>query len=137
MSPIACCGLENWGRTINIASAHGLVGRPVKSTAVAAKHGMIGLTKVTARELANDGITVNAICLGWVLTPLVQKQIYDRAMAESKTAEATRDFLAEKQPMTPFFTTEGVGALAVFLCSDSAARVAGAPLSIAGDWLAR
>ena len=106
---------RGWGRIINIASAHGLVASPDKSAYVAAKHGVIGLTKVTAIELANDGITVNAICPGWVLTPLVQKQIDERAAAEGKTAEAvTHDFLAEKQPMTRFSTPEGVGALAAF-----------------------
>ncbi len=129
---------RGWGRIINIASAHGLVASPDKSAYVAAKHGVVGLTKVTAIELANDGITVNAICPGWVLTPLVQKQIDERATAEGKTAEAvTHDFLAEKQPMTRFSTPEGVGALAAFLCTDSAATITGAPLSIDGGWVAQ
>jgi 3-hydroxybutyrate dehydrogenase len=129
---------RGWGRIINIASAHGLVASADKSAYVAAKHGVVGLTKVTAIELANDGITVNAICPGWVLTPLVQKQIDERAAAEGKTAEAvTHDFLAEKQPMIRFSTPAGVGALAAFLCSDSAATITGAPLSIDGGWVAQ
>jgi 3-hydroxybutyrate dehydrogenase len=129
---------RGWGRIINIASAHGLVASPGKAGYVAAKHGVVGLTKVTAIELANDGVTVNAICPGWVLTPLVQQQIDERAKAEGKTAEAvTHDFLAEKQPMIRFSTPEGVGALAVFLCSDSAATITGAPLSIDGGWVAQ
>jgi 3-hydroxybutyrate dehydrogenase len=129
---------RGWGRIINIASAHGLVASPDKSAYVAAKHGVVGLTKVTAIELANDGITVNAICPGWVLTPLVQKQIDERAAAEGKTAEAvTHDFLAEKQPMIRFSTPEGIGALAAFLCSDDAATITGAPFSIDGGWVAQ
>lgn len=129
---------RRWGRIINIASAHGLVASAEKSAYVAAKHGVIGLTKVTAIELANDGITVNAICPGWVLTPLVQKQIDERARAERKTAEAvTHGFLAEKQPMAQFTRPEQIGALAAFLCSDSAATITGAPLSIDGGWVAQ
>jgi 3-hydroxybutyrate dehydrogenase len=129
---------RGWGRIINIASAHGLVASRDKSAYVAAKHGVVGLTKVTAIELANDGITVNAICPGWVLTPLVQKQIDERAAAEGKTAEAvTQNFLAEKQPMVRFSTPEQIGALAAFLCSDSAATITGAPLSIDGGWVAQ
>jgi 3-hydroxybutyrate dehydrogenase len=129
---------RGWGRIINIASAHGLVASAEKSAYVAAKHGVVGLTKVTAIELANDGITVNAICPGWVLTPLVQKQIDERAAAEGKTADAvTHDFLAEKQPMVQFTSPEQIGALAAFLCSDSAATITGAPLSIDGGWVAQ
>ncbi len=129
---------RGWGRIINIASAHGLVASRDKSAYVAAKHGVLGLTKVTAIELANDGITVNAICPGWVLTPLVQRQIDERAATEGKTVEAvTHDFLAEKQPMVRFSTPEQVGALAVFLCCDSAATITGAPLSIDGGWVAQ
>lgn len=129
---------RGWGRIINIASAHGLVASAEKSAYVAAKHGVVGLTKVTALELANDGITVNAICPGWVLTPLVQKQIDARAAAEGKTAEAMRDqLLAEKQAMIKFTTPEQIGALAVFLCSDGASTITGAPLSVDGGWLAQ
>ena len=129
---------RGWGRIINIASAHGLVASREKAAYVAAKHGVLGLTKVAAIELANSGITVNAICPGWVLTPLVQKQIDGRAAAQGVTAEAvTHDFLAEKQPMTRFSTPEGVGALAAFLCTDAAATITGAPLSIDGGWVAQ
>jgi 3-hydroxybutyrate dehydrogenase len=129
---------RGWGRIINIASAHGLVASAEKAAYVAAKHGVVGLTKVTALELANDGITVNAICPGWVLTPLVQKQIDARAKAEGKAPEAMRDqLLSEKQAMVKFTTPEQIGALAVFLCSDGAATITGAPLSIDGGWVAR
>ena len=129
---------RGWGRIINVASAHGLVASANKSAYVAAKHGVVGLTKVTAIELANEGITVNAICPGWVLTPLVQKQIDERARRENKTPQAvTHDFLAEKQPMIRFSTPEAIGGLAVFLCSDSAATITGAPFSIDGGWVAQ
>jgi 3-hydroxybutyrate dehydrogenase len=128
---------RGWGRIINIASAHGLVGSAQKSAYVAAKHGIIGLTKVSAIELANDGITVNAICPGWVLTPLVQKQIEARAAREGKSVEAVAgEFLAEKQPMLKFSTPEHIGAAAVFLCSEGAATITGIPLSVDGGWVA-
>jgi 3-hydroxybutyrate dehydrogenase len=128
---------RGWGRIINIASAHGLVGSAQKSAYVAAKHGILGLTKVGAIELANDGITVNAICPGWVLTPLVQKQIEARAAREGKTIEAVKaEFLAEKQPMLQFSTPAHIGATAVFLCSDGAATITGVPLSVDGGWVA-
>ncbi len=128
---------KGWGRIINIASAHGLVASPEKAAYVAAKHGIVGLTKVAAIELANDGITCNAICPGWVLTPLVEKQINDRAAQEGKTPAAmSAEFLAEKQPMRQFSTPEQIGALAVFLCSDAARTITGAPLSIDGGWVA-
>ena len=127
-----------WGRIINIASAHGLVGSAEKSAYVAAKHGLIGLTKVGAIELANSGVTVNAICPGWVLTPLVQAQIDARAKAQGvSTDEIARTMLAEKQPMSQFTTPEGIGGLAVFLCSDAARTITGAPLSIDGGWVAQ
>jgi 3-hydroxybutyrate dehydrogenase len=129
---------KGWGRIINIASAHGLVGSPFKVAYVAAKHGVIGMTKVTAQELANDGITVNAICPGWVLTPLVEKQLAERAAHEGKTIEAvTHAFLTDKQPMAQFSTPAGIGALAVFLCSDAAATITGAPMSIDGGWVSQ
>jgi 3-hydroxybutyrate dehydrogenase len=127
-----------WGRIINIASAHGLVASPFKSAYVAAKHGVVGLTKVTALELANAGITCNAICPGWVATPLVEKQIVDRAAREGRTeAEVRRDLLAEKQPMLAFTTPAQIGGLAVFLCSEGAATMTGAPLSMDGGWVAQ
>ena len=129
---------RKWGRIINIASAHGLVGSPGKSAYVAAKHGIIGLTKVAALELANDGVTCNAICPGWVLTPLVQKQLDARAEQEHRSvADVTRAFLTEKQALAAFSTPEGIGALAVFLCSDAAATMTGAPISIDGGWTAQ
>lgn len=128
---------SGWGRVINIASAHGLVGSAAKSAYVAAKHGLLGLTKVGAIELANTGVTVNAICPGWVLTPLVQAQIDRRAEAGGLDADAVaRTMLAEKQPMTQFTTPEGIGGLAVFLCSDAARTITGAPVSIDGGWVA-
>ena len=129
---------RGWGRIINIASAHGLVGSAEKSAYVAAKHGVIGLTKVAALELANDGITCNAICPGWVLTPLVQRQLDARAASEQRSVEdVTKSFLTDKQAMAAFSTPEGIGALTVFLCSDAAATITGAPLSIDGGWVAR
>jgi 3-hydroxybutyrate dehydrogenase len=128
---------RGWGRIINIASAHGLVASPEKVAYVAAKHGVVGATKVAAIELANSGITANAICPGWVLTPLVQKQLDDRAKKEGKdVADLTHEFLTEKQPMAKFTTTEQIGGLAVFLCSDAAATMTGAPISIDGGWVA-
>jgi 3-hydroxybutyrate dehydrogenase len=126
-----------WGRIINIASAHGLVASPHKVAYVAAKHGILGLTKVAAIELANTGITSNAICPGWVATPLVEKQIEDRAQKEGRPAEDVRhELLAEKQPMLQFSTPEEIGGLAVFLCSDNAKTITGVPLSIDGGWTA-
>ena len=129
---------KGWGRIVNVASAHGLVASAQKVAYVAAKHGVVGATKVAAIELANSGVTVNAICPGWVLTPLVQQQLEARAKAEGITVEhAAHAFLAEKQPMTRFSTPEQIGALAVFLCSDAAATITGAPLSIDGGWVAQ
>jgi 3-hydroxybutyrate dehydrogenase len=129
---------RSWGRIINIASAHGLVGSAEKSAYVAAKHGIVGLTKVAGIELANDGITCNAICPGWVLTPLVQKQLDDRAAREGRpVAELTHDFLTDKQPMAAFSTPEQIGGLAVFLCSDSASTITGTQMSIDGGWTAQ
>jgi 3-hydroxybutyrate dehydrogenase len=127
-----------WGRIINIASAHGLVASAQKAAYVAAKHGLIGLTKVAAIELANDGITCNAICPGWVLTPLVEQQLQARARKESiGIDEAKRRFLAEKQPMARFSTPEAIGATAVFLCSEGASTITGAPISVDGGWVAQ
>ncbi|WP_085315027.1 3-hydroxybutyrate dehydrogenase [Derxia lacustris] len=129
---------RGWGRIINIASAHGLVGSAQKSAYVAAKHGVIGLTKVVALETAQLPITCNAICPGWVLTPLVQKQIDARAAAEGKTIEqAKRDLLGEKQPSLEFVTPEQLGGLAVFLCSDAAAQIRGVAYNVDGGWVAQ
>jgi 3-hydroxybutyrate dehydrogenase len=129
---------RKFGRIINIASAHGLVASGEKSAYVAAKHGIVGLTKVVAIEAANDGVTCNAICPGWVLTPLVQQQIDARAKAAGKTVkQASDELLAEKQPMLQFSTPEGVGALAVFLASDAAGTITGSAYSIDGGWTAQ
>jgi 3-hydroxybutyrate dehydrogenase len=129
---------RGWGRIINIASAHGLVASPQKVAYVAAKHGVVGMTKVAAIELANHGVTVNAICPGWVLTPLVQRQLEDKAKQEGTDVETQKHrFLTEKQAMAQFSTPEQIGALAVFLSSDAAKTITGAPLSIDGGWVAQ
>jgi 3-hydroxybutyrate dehydrogenase len=128
---------RKWGRIINIASAHGLVASPQKVAYVAAKHGLVGMTKVVAIEAANDGVTCNAICPGWVLTPLVQKQIDDRAKTSGKSArEEEVALLSEKQPMHKFSKPENIGALAVFLASDAAETITGSAYSIDGGWVA-
>jgi len=135
---IAGMKAKGWGRIINIASAHGLVASAQKVAYVAAKHGVVGMTKVAAIELANHGVTVNAICPGWVLTPLVQQQIEAKAKARGVDVETQKHaFLAEKQPMLQFSTPEQIGALAVFLCSEGAKTITGAPLSIDGGWVAQ
>jgi 3-hydroxybutyrate dehydrogenase len=129
---------RGWGRIINIASAHGLVGSAGKVAYVAAKHGIIGLTKVVALDHANDGITCNAICPGWVLTPLVQKQIEARAKEEGiPVAKAEEQLLEEKQPMKRFTRPEDLGALAAFLCSDEAQSTTGASFAMDGGWTAQ
>src|SRR5437868_3431708 len=128
----------NWGRIINIASAHGLVASAQKSAYVAAKHGIVGFTKAIALETATTGITVNAICPGWVLTPLVQKQIDDRAAREGIAVDKAKiDLLAEKQPSLQFVTPEQLGELAVFLCSPAADNVRGVAWNVDGGWLAQ
>jgi 3-hydroxybutyrate dehydrogenase len=129
---------KRWGRIINVASAHGLVASVNKIAYVAAKHGVVGATKVAALEVANDGVTVNAICPGWVLTPLVEQQLRDRAAAsgDDVATEAQR-LLSEKQPMLAFTSPEAIGAMVVFLCSDAAATITGSPLSIDGGWVAQ
>ena len=128
---------QKWGRIINIASAHGLVGSPQKVAYVAAKHGIVGMTKVVALEAANDGITCNAICPGWVLTPLVEKQINDRAKINGTTFEdEKKKLVSEKQPMHEFTTPEHLGGLAVYLCSDNAETTTGTTLSVDGGWVA-
>lgn len=129
---------QGWGRIINIASAHGLVGSANKSAYVAAKHGVVGLTKVTALETAGSGVTANAICPGWVRTPLVEKQI--TAMAQQHHVgqdEAARELLSEKQPSLQFVTPDQLGATAIFLASDAAAQITGTTLSVDGGWTAR
>jgi 3-hydroxybutyrate dehydrogenase len=129
---------RNWGRIINIASAHGLVASVNKVAYVAAKHGIVGITKVVALETATSGVTCNAICPGWVLTPLVQKQIDALAERESLTPEeAKMKLLGEKQPSKEFATPEQIGALVVFLCSEGAAQIRGASLSVDGGWTAQ
>jgi 3-hydroxybutyrate dehydrogenase len=129
---------RNWGRIINIASVHGLVGSTQKAAYVAAKHGIIGLTKVTALENAQTGVTCNAICPGWVLTPLVQKQVDARAEREGISNEAAKNALvSEKQPSGDFVAPEQLAALAVFLCSPDASEVRGAAWNMDGGWAAQ
>jgi 3-hydroxybutyrate dehydrogenase len=129
---------KNWGRVINIASAHGLVASAQKSAYVAAKHGIVGFTKAVALETATTGITVNAICPGWVLTPLVQKQVDARAQAEGvDDAESKRRLLAEKQPSLQFTTPEQLGELAIFMCSPAADNVRGVAWAVDGGWTAQ
>jgi 3-hydroxybutyrate dehydrogenase len=129
---------RGWGRIINIASAHGLVASANKSAYVAAKHGLLGLTKVVALELATSRITCNAICPGWVLTPLVQKQIDALATGEGMDgAAAAAKLLGEKQPSMAFVTPEHIGAMAAFLCSDAADEIRGGAIPIDGGWTAQ
>jgi 3-hydroxybutyrate dehydrogenase len=129
---------RKWGRIINIASAHGLVASGQKAAYVAAKHGLVGLTKVVAIETANAGITCNAICPGWVLTPLVQQQVDARAKEQGISVEQAKVALvSEKQPMHEFTKPENIGALAVFLASDAAASITGSAYSIDGGWVAQ
>jgi 3-hydroxybutyrate dehydrogenase len=129
---------RNWGRIINIASTHGLVASAQKSAYVASKHGILGFTKAVALETATTGVTCNAICPGWVLTPLVQKQIDDLAAREKLSPEDAKvKLLGEKQPSLEFTTPEQLGALAVFLCSDAAVNIRGAEVPVDGGWVAR
>ena len=128
---------KGWGRIVNIASVHGQVGSVGKSAYVAAKHGVIGLTKVVGLETATTQITCNAICPGFVLTPLVQKQIDDRAAKGGDPAAAQRELLAEKQPSLEFVTPEHLGELVLFLCSEAGSQVRGAAWNIDGGWLAQ
>ncbi|MDI9855513.1 3-hydroxybutyrate dehydrogenase [Comamonas sp. 17RB] len=128
----------NWGRIINVASVHGLVGSAQKSAYVAAKHGIVGLTKVTALENATSGVTCNAICPGWVLTPLVQKQVDAKAAAQGiSNEEATRQLLGEKEPSLQFTTPAELGELAVFFCSAAANNVRGVAWNMDGGWAAQ
>jgi 3-hydroxybutyrate dehydrogenase len=129
---------RKWGRIINIASAHGLVASVQKVAYVSAKHGLVGLTKVVGLEAANAGVTCNAICPGWVLTPLIQQQIDTRAKGSGKSVrDAEIALLSEKQPMLQFTKPESIGALVVFLCSDAAATITGSAYSIDGGWVAQ
>jgi len=129
---------KNWGRILNVASVHGLVGSAQKSAYVAAKHGIVGFTKVTALETAHSGVTCNAICPGWVLTPLVQKQVDARAEQAGISNEAAKkSLLAEKQPSGEFVTPEQLGALAVFFCSDAGSQVRGVAWNMDGGWIAQ
>jgi len=129
---------RKWGRIINIASAHGLVASAQKVAYVAAKHGLVGLTKTVAIEAANNGVTCNAICPGWVLTPMVQQQVDARAKANGQSVEEAKiALISEKQPMHEFTKPENIGALAVFLASDAAATITGSAYSIDGGWVAQ
>jgi 3-hydroxybutyrate dehydrogenase len=129
--------LNKWGRIINIASAHGLVASPFKSAYVAAKHGIVGLTKVVALETAEQGITCNAICPGYVYTPLVEAQIEGQAKAHGIAREQViRDVLLAQQPNKRFATVEEIGALTVFLASEAAASITGVALPVDGGWTA-
>lgn len=138
-SRLALPGMKerNWGRIINIASVHGLVASKEKSAYVAAKHAVVGLTKVIALENAQTNITCNALCPGWVMTPLVQQQI-DQRIASGIAPDVARDsLLGEKQPSGEFVTPEQLGALALFLCSDAASQVRGAAWNMDGGWVAQ
>ncbi len=135
---IAQMRARNWGRIVNIASAHGLVASGNKSAYVAAKHGLVGLTKVIALETARTGITCNAICPGWVLTPLVQQQVDAWAARDHIPPSKAKDLLLEeKQPSGEFVTPQQIGALTVFLCTEQAAQIRGASLSMDGGWTAQ
>ena len=129
---------RKWGRIINIASAHGLVASVQKVAYVTAKHGIVGMTKVTALETAESPITANAICPGWVLTPLVQKQIDARAAREGIPVERAKlDLVSEKQPSKEFVTPEQIGGVAVFLCSPAADQIRGVAFPVDGGWTAQ
>ena len=126
-----------WGRIINIASAHGLTASPFKSAYIAAKHGVVGLSKTTALETAREHITCNAICPGYVLTPLVEAQIPDTAKKyDMSEEEVTQKVILERQPSKEFATVEQIGGTAVFLCSDAAAQITGTTISVDGGWTA-
>ena len=128
---------REWGRVINIASAHGLTASPFKSAYVAAKHGIVGLTKVTALEVAGEGITANAICPGYVLTPLIEAQIPDQMETHGMDRETViREVMLERQPSRQFATVEQIGGTAVFLCSPAAEQITGTTISVDGGWTA-
>lgn len=128
---------QGWGRVVNIASAHGLTASPYKSAYVAAKHGVVGLTKATALEAAGKGITCNAICPGYVLTPIVEKQIPDQMKTHNMDRETViKQVMLSRQPSGDFATVEQMGGTAVFLCSDAAAQITGTTISVDGGWTA-
>jgi 3-hydroxybutyrate dehydrogenase len=128
---------KGWGRVINVASAHGLTASPYKSAYVAAKHGVVGLTKVTALETAGKGVTANAICPGYVLTPLVEAQIPDQMKEHGMDRETViREVMLQRQPSRQFATVEQLGGTAVFLCSDAADQITGTTISVDGGWTA-
>lgn len=128
---------RGWGRVVNIASAHGLTASPFKSAYVTAKHGVVGMTKVVALETAKEDITANAICPGYVLTPLVEAQIPDTAKKYDMTEEeAIEKVILDRQPSRQFATVEQIGGTAVFLCSDAAAQITGTTISVDGGWTA-
>ena len=128
---------RGWGRIVNVASAHGLTASPYKSAYVAAKHGLVGLTKTTALEVAGQGITANAICPGYVLTPLVEAQIPDQMKAHDMDRETViREVMLARQPSRQFATVEQIGGTTVFLCSDAAAQITGTTISVDGGWTA-
>ncbi len=129
---------SNWGRIVNVASVHGLVASAHKAAYVAAKHGLVGFTKVTALETARTGITCNAICPGWVLTPLVQKQVEARAAEQQSSLDDARfGLLSEKQPSAEFVTPDDLAELTLFLCSEAARQVRGAAWNMDGGWTAQ
>lgn len=128
---------KGWGRIVNIASAHGLTASPFKSAYIAAKHGIVGLSKTTALECAGQGITANAICPGYVLTPLVEAQIPDQMKAHGMDRETViREVMLDRQPSRQFATVEEIGGTAVFLCSDAAKQITGTTISVDGGWTA-
>lgn len=128
---------RGWGRVVNVASAHGLTASPFKSAYVAAKHGVVGLSKVTALEVAGMGITCNAVCPGYVLTPLVEAQIPDQMKTHNMTREEViKNVMLERQPSREFATVEQLGGTVVFLCSDAAAQITGTTISVDGGWTA-
>jgi 3-hydroxybutyrate dehydrogenase len=129
---------QRWGRIINVASAHGLVGSTHKAAYVATKHGLVGLTKVVGLETAGTGITVNAVCPGWVLTPLVEKQIADIAVQKKISRDdAATALLGEKQPSRTFVTPEQLGGTVAFLCSPAADQITGTAIAVDGAWTAQ
>ena len=128
---------KGWGRVINIASAHGLTASPYKSAYIAAKHGVVGLSKTTALEAAGRGVTCNAICPGYVLTPIVEKQIPDQMKTHNMDRETViKQVMLSRQPSGEFATVEQMGGTAVFLCSDAAAQITGTTISVDGGWTA-
>ena len=135
--PCPPCARRSWGRIVNIASAHGLTASPFKSAYVAAKHGIVGFTKTVALELAEEGVTCNAICPGYVLTPMVENQIADQMKVHDLPRErVVKEVMLQRQPTREFARVEEIGALTVFLCSDAAAQITGTTLSIDGGWTA-